>query len=101
MSKERIVEIARQMLDGNIGIVDGCTAICKARTGLEIAQLQNAVLLPFISFESEMHNFPLGESRKSWSEQALRAKDTRLKEIITTAEPEILDACRTLLDHWS
>jgi hypothetical protein len=76
-------------------------AISRERVDLEESQLQADVLLPFVAFESEMHNFPLGESREYWNKQALAARDARLQEIVDAARLEILDACRDLLDEWS
>ena len=101
MSRARIVEIARNMLNGQVSIVDGCVAICRARVDLDDTQLQNELLLPFIAFESEMHNFPIGGARKYWNETILKDRDARLLEIVDAASPEILDACRVLLDRWS
>lgn len=100
MSKERIVQAARDMLAGKIGIVDGSIAICRARPGLDDSDLQNELLFPFIAFESELHNFPIDEVRKLWNQEALKAQDARVGEIVSAAQPEILEACKTLLESW-
>ena len=100
MSRERIADVARKILCGDIGIVEGSREICKARSGLPDSQVQADVLLPFIAFESELHNFPLGESRKYWNEKALAEKDVQLKEITARAEPELRMACMELLKAW-
>jgi len=100
MSRERIVEVARKILIGDIGIVEGSREICKARVGLPDSQLQAEVLLPFIAFESELHNFPIGDTRKLWNEKALVERDTQLKEIVAKAEPELRSACVMLLKIW-
>ena len=88
------------MLDERLGIIEGCEKICRARAGLENPELQSELLLPFVAFDSEMDNFPLGEARQYWNEKALSAKDARLREIVEAARPEILDACRSLLADW-
>lgn len=101
MSKQQIVTIANQMLDETIGIVEGSIAICRARPGLGDEDIQAEVLFPFIAFESELHDFPIGKERQYWNEEALKAKDRRLNEIVDAARPEILEACRTLIAQWS
>jgi hypothetical protein len=100
MSRERIAEVARKILCGDIGLVEGSREICKARSGLPDSQLQADVLLPFIAFESELHNFPIGESRRYWNEKALAEKDVQLEEIIAKADPELRIACMALLKAW-
>ena len=100
MSKARIVEIARKMLTGDVGIIEGAQEICRARSGLPESQLQADVLLPFIAFESELHNFPLGESRKYWNQEVLAEKDIQLNQIVTRAGPELRSACIELLNAW-
>jgi hypothetical protein len=82
MSRERIKEIARRVLAGDIGIVEGSREICQARAGLPFAQLQAEVLLPFIAFDSELHDFPIGESRKYWDEKSLAEKDIQLEQLV-------------------
>ena len=101
MSRERIREIARKILTGDIGIVEGSREICRARSGLPDSQLQAEVLHPFIAFESELHDFPIGESRKYWSEKALAEKDGELEHMVADAEREIRGACVALLKAWS
>jgi hypothetical protein len=63
--------------------------------------LEAEVLFPFIAFESELHDFPIGQERQHWNEKALKVKDLRLNEIVAAARPEILAACRTLVAQWS
>jgi hypothetical protein len=101
MSRERICQIAQQMLDERISLVDGCAAICKARVELADSDLQSECILPFIAFDSEMHGFATGEVRANWTEQALSRNDPRLQSILEGAKPELFDACRMLLDHWT
>lgn len=101
MSRQHIVTIANQMLDETIGIVEGSIAICRARPGLRDEDLQAEVLFPFMAFESELQDSPIGKERQHWNEEALQAKDRRLNEIIAAARPEILEACRALIAQWS
>lgn len=100
MSKAVILQIAQKMLDRQLGIIEGCEAICGQRATLGHSEIQAEVLLPFIGFDSEMHNYPTGESRKYWNEDALRVQDERIRVIVAAAEPEIFDACRALLARW-
>jgi hypothetical protein len=101
VSKVVITQLAQKMLDGELGIIEGCCAICKQRPTLEHSDVQADVLLPFIGFESELHNYPIGEARKYWNPEALRKQDERLREIVAAAEPDIFAACRALLARWS
>ena len=101
MSRAAILQLAQKMLDRELGIIEGCCAICQQRPTLEDSDVQADVLLPFIGFESELHNYPIGEARKHWNQEALRKLDERLREIVAAAEPEIFSACRALLARWS
>jgi hypothetical protein len=100
MFRARIVDVAKKILSEDIGIVDGSREICRATLGLPDSQLQADALLPFIAFESELHNFPIGESRKYWNEKALAEKNIQLKQIVAKAEPELRSACVALLKAW-
>jgi hypothetical protein len=100
MSRERIKEVARKILTGDVGIVEGSREICRARSGLPFAQLQAEVLLPFIAFDSELHEFPIGESRKYWNERALAEKDIQLQQLVENAERDMRRACIELLKAW-
>ena len=101
MSRAAILHLAQQMLDRELGIIEGCCAICQQRPTLEHPDVQADVLLPFIGFESELHNYPIGEARTYWNPEALRKQDDRLREIVAAVEPEIFAACRTLIARWS
>lgn len=101
MSKQRILELAKAMIDGDIGIIEGCSKICYERGGLHESLLQSDEIMPFVSFESELHSFPIGEARKHWNPQALKSIDVKLSEIIRSAQPEIIEACHTLVKKWS
>lgn len=74
--------------------------ICQARPGLDDLDVQNELLFAFIAFESEMHNFQIDEARKFWNEEALKVQDARVREIVAAAQPDILEACKTLLGSW-
>jgi hypothetical protein len=100
MSKAAILKLAQQMLDRNLGIIEGCEAICRQRPTLEHSDVQADVLLPFIGFDSEMHSYPTGESRKYWNTEALRVQNERIRVIVAASEPEIFNACRILLARW-
>jgi hypothetical protein len=100
MSKEAILKIAQQMLDRDLGIVEGCEAICRQRATLANSDVQADVLFPFIGFDSDMHSYPTGESRKHWNPDALRVQDERIRVIVAAAEPGIFEACRALLVQW-
>jgi hypothetical protein len=101
MSRAAILQLAQQMLDRELGVIEGCCAICHQRPTLEHSDLQADVLLPFIGFESELHNYPIGEARKYWNPEALRKQDERLCEIVAAAEPDIFAACKTLVAQWN
>jgi hypothetical protein len=57
-------------------------------------------LMPFIGFESELHEFPIGESRRYWNPRALAEQDRKLAAYVERAKPALLEACRILLADW-
>jgi len=89
------------MLDRDVGIIEGCEAICQQRATLANCDVQADVLMPFVGFDSEMHNYPTGSSRKYWNPDALSVQDEHIRVIVVAAEPQIFEACRSLLVRWS
>jgi hypothetical protein len=84
MSKTVILQLAQKMVDRELGIIEGCHAICQQRPTLEHSDEQADVLLPFIGFESELHNYPIGEARKYWNPEGLLKQDKLLRAVATS-----------------
>ena len=101
MSKQRIIEISKAIISGQVEIHEGCMAICRERSNLDARLRDCDELLPFMSLDSDLDSYPLGEARRHWSEKALQEKDRDLKAMIDRARPTIIEACWTLLKKWS
>ena len=98
---EDVLNLCRKMLAGDLDLVEGCRSICFARSRLPAHVADSPLLMPFIGFESELHEFPIGESRKYWSARALAEQDRKLATYVEQAKPALLEACRTLLADWA
>src|SRR3954470_14406797 len=75
----KIVEIARSILSGEVGIVAGARKFCGASQYLEVDR--DPDLLFFTGVDSEADSFFItGEARQRWNPEALRAKDAELAD---------------------
>jgi hypothetical protein len=101
MSKQRIIEISKAIISGQVEIPEGCIAICRERRTLDAHLRDSDELLPFISLDSDLDSYPLGEARREWNEKLLEEKDRELGAMIDRARPQIIEACWTLLRKWS
>ncbi|WP_133718427.1 hypothetical protein [Methylocaldum gracile] len=56
---------------------------------------------PFIAVDSETDQFPVGEVRARWSQDAMQRVDKKIMENELFYRPRIEAACRELISKWS
>ena len=93
-----MVRVARRILDGSIGIVAGARQITRLRFG-STAENDSDVLV-FIAIDSETDHLPLGDVRRHWSAEALRAKDEELRGFEDWAREHTFKACKSLIARY-
>jgi hypothetical protein len=88
------------MVDGTMELLEGCRTIVDLRGSLSEPELSDPDLLVLVAAESELDGFPHGPARQYWAPDTLAAKDNEQEGYLLAARPEILRACRALLERW-
>jgi len=92
----RVVEIARQVILGTLGVIEGSR---------ELSQLRHAVsdndhdpdFSFFVALDSETDDLPLGSVRTHWAAYALAKKDEQIRRIEADTRDEALQHCERLV----
>ncbi len=90
-----LLGIARSILSGTIGILDGCAAIASVAFPLNEPELNDALRF-FAIVAGEADEFPSGETRRLWAPEALKAKDKEAGDYERRVRSDVNDACRRL-----
>lgn len=95
----RVCEIARQMISGEISLIDGCREINDLRWDLDNGGLDRR-FDDFVEFERRCFTIPPAKSRHLWSKKALERCDALETEIIAKHGAELRASCKRLLDSY-
>lgn len=94
-TKRLLLGIARSILSGTIGILDGCAAIASVAFPLNEPELDEALRF-FVIVAGETEEFPSGETRRLWAAEALKSKDTEASDYERRVRSDVNDACDRL-----
>ena len=97
--RAELVAIASGMLNGEIHLIEGARRICSIR--FELKDPDNEAFLPMVAIDSETDHLPLGPMRERYAEGALQRADEELNQYIAKAKPDILEACRRILQAFA
>ena len=73
-----IVSLARGILSGAVGIIEGARLITKLGHALGVERDPDIAFL--LGVDSETDHLPVGEVRRHWAADALRSTDLELRE---------------------
>jgi hypothetical protein len=93
-----MVSVARGILNGAIGIVAGAREIASMRFG-STAEYDEDVLV-FVGIDSESDHLPVGDVRRHWSPEALRAKDAELRTYEAHVKKSAFRACDCIIARY-
>lgn len=91
-----IVRVARAILNGTIGIIEGSRTL----HGLgheECADDLDPDFSIFVVIDSDTDHLPVGDVRKMWLEDALVEKDEEIRKIIDFYKEDVLRACSNII----
>jgi uncharacterized protein DUF2489 len=100
-AEAEMVDVARRMLDGELHPFEGVRKLSDLSRRLPVGEDLEAVIRTLQGIDSEIDDLPLGEARSAWAKDALAAKDRERDQYLERTRPEIENACRTILAHWS
>lgn len=98
--KQRVVRLARQMLEGKISFVEGSMKMLELRTGLPNVLPHDKDFEIFMIIYSETDNLPRGAQKEILSKAALINYDKDLIQAQEWARPFAEPACCRLIERF-
>ena len=98
IQRRETVRVAHRILDGGIGIVAGAREI--TRLCVPSRAEKDSDILVFVGIDSESHHLPVGDVRRHWNAQILKAKDAELQDIEARVRERAFRACRSLIAKY-
>ncbi|NNN04983.1 MAG: hypothetical protein HKL90_03690 [Elusimicrobia bacterium] len=94
----KIVELAKQIIAGNIGVIAGSRA-------LHVLASQKALVSDpdfdlFTGIHSESDHLPLDDVKTLWDPAAFQKKQLEVKRFEDLWRPRVIDACRRLIHRF-
>ena len=98
--RQNVVRVARAMLDGQLGVIDGSRQLCALRSRVSPLDF-DPNFLPFVGIDSETDHLPIGEVRQHWAADALATKDAELGDAEPQYREMALSGCHRLVERFS
>ena len=93
-----VVAVARSILSGSIGVVAGARRLSRLR--FDVRAEDDPDFTFFVGVDSQTNHLPVGEVRRHWSADALRAKDEELRDYEASVRERAFEMCRSLLQKY-
>lgn len=93
-----VVAVARGMLSHAIGIVEG--ARCLAGLGHQLGADRDPDFTFFVGVDSETDHLPVGEVRRHWASDTLRARDEELRSLESFYRADAFRFCLILIKRY-
>lgn len=100
MQRRRVAELARQILNGEIDVLDGADKILSLRSEVEVEDSDQ----DFMAFElvsTETDHLPIGLESLNWSDEALVRKEPELKRAREWAIETVRTECASLVARFA
>ena len=94
---ERAIAIARRMIGGELGVIEGCRTLSSMRWEFEAEIADQS--FPFVAIASETDDLPIGKVRDLWEIDALARKDLQILRCEQLYRTQALEACLVLIKH--
>jgi hypothetical protein len=98
--RRHVVELARQILAGEIDVLDGSCKIAELRYELEVDP-RDEDFMAFVLVESETDHLPIGIEALNWSNEALARKEPELKRAREWAIQTVRVECANLIARFA
>ncbi|HUQ85076.1 MAG TPA: hypothetical protein VM077_02025 [Candidatus Limnocylindrales bacterium] len=99
-SANKIIEIAKNMIDGKINLAAGSRKIETYRYQTDYSD--DELFDIFMLVADDTDHIPLDEEvREKWNKDALKKLDSELEEYIKVMKPDMLDACEAIVEKYS
>lgn len=99
-NKRKIINIAEQMINGDLNLIKGSRIINRLRGSLDKADSSLFDVFNVVSSDTEA--IPMDENvRKNYGEEYLKQSDQEMKEYIEEMKSTIIAACKKLKQYYS
>jgi hypothetical protein len=98
--QKQVVTIAREVLIGKIGIIEGARLLAKLRPTVTRDDF-DPDFLPFVVIDSETGTLPIGKERELWASCALLEKDSEIRSAGEFYREQAVAACRVILERFA
>lgn len=95
-TKQMIIQTARAMVDGSLGIVAGSRRICALRHEINLSDSE--LFHTFVAFDSDTDIYPIGADRAWYEPKYLLQLDREMEEIVNLSRSDVLDACMRIIE---
>ena len=99
LPEDRVVEVARGVLSGELDVLEGCRAL--VHLSVRLRNRDDDLFGPILGFESETEVYPSGSLREAWQKEALEQKDREFQQYLSKAKAEVFRACEALAERYS
>lgn len=98
-AKRKLIDTARAMQSGEMDLVRGCRLLCNLQH--KIGASEDPLFLPIVGFESQTDDYPLDAVRDQYNPAVLERLDCELRDYVERAKPEVLAACKRIVESLS
>jgi hypothetical protein len=95
---EKIVALARSILSGESGIVEGSRHLTAWR--FDVGAENDPDFIFFVAVDSETDDLPIGPVRQHWNLEVLRVKDAELAAYEAQVRVNAFAVCRSLIQKY-
>jgi hypothetical protein len=96
--RREMIRVAREILNGSIGIVAGARQMTALRFSSRAEKDED--ILVFVGIDSESGHLPLGDFRWRWNKDALKIKDEELNRFELRVKERAFRACENLIAKY-
>ena len=100
-AREKMANVAREILAGQIGLLEGTRQLADLSRSLSDAEATDPDVLTPIGVDSELDDIPFGSARDRWAPEALAEKDRQCDEYIQRARVAIESACLAIVNRYA
>ena len=97
-AQSEVVILARSILSGTLGIVEGSRRLCSLGHALGVDRDPDFTF--FVAVDSETDHLPVGEVRRHWAADALRRTDEELRACESFYRDRAVRVCQSLIQRY-
>jgi len=97
--RRQMVQIARDMLGGDVSFIEGARLISRLRWDAKLPEFDRDIDL-FVGISSETEALPVGEERRHWAPEALIRLQPEIEKAERWAQKIGRPACKKVIDRF-